>query len=241
METGMYVALSGQLALDRRLQTIAGNVANAGTVGYRAEDVHFEDLVSQASPLATSFASEGTSYVSTAMGGLRKTGGPLDVAVQGQGLLGIQTPQGMAYTRDGRMQMLPTGELVTLNGYPVLDAGGAPLQLDPRGGPVSVARDGMVTQNGRQLGALGLFDVDLTQTYRRIDNSAFIPTTAPQPILSFDSNGVVQGYVEESNVNPVSQMTQLIQVTRAFEGLGAALDDAASTQKNAIQTLAGRA
>jgi flagellar basal-body rod protein FlgF len=241
MDTGMYVALSGQLALDRRMQTIAGNVANAGTVGYRAEGVHFEEMLSRVSPLPTAFASAGVSHVTEAAGGLRKTDDPLDVAIQGNGFIGIQTPQGTAYTRDGRMQMLPDGQLVSLNGHPVLDVGGAPLQLDPGGGPVGIARDGMITQNGRQVGAIGLSEIDLSRPYRRVENAAFIPGTPAQPILSFDGNGMVQGFVEESNVNPVAQMTQLIQVTRAFEGLGSTIDEVNAAEKNAIQTLAARA
>jgi flagellar basal-body rod protein FlgF len=240
MDTSTYVALSGQLALDRRLQTIANNVANAATVGFRAEGVHFESLLSAVSPIPTAFTSEGTSHVSAIHGGLRRTDGLLDVALQGEGFIGIQTPQGRAYTRDGRMQMLPTGELVSVNGHAILDAGGAPLQLDPRGGPPSIARDGMVTQDDRQLGAVGLFEVDLTRSYSRFENSAFIPGATPQPVLSFDGNGMVQGFVEESNVNPVMQMAELIQVTRAFEHLGTTLDEVNSSQKAALQVLAGR-
>jgi flagellar basal-body rod protein FlgF len=240
MDTSVYVALSGQLALERRLQTIAANVANATTVGYRAEGVHFEEFLSRVPPRPAAFASEGHSHVSEASGGFRQTGDPLDVAIQGQGFLAIQTPRGVAYTRDGRMQMLPTGELVSLNGHAILDAGGAPLQLDPEGGPVSIARDGMITQNGRQLGAVGLFSVDFSAPYGRFENAAFFPGAPPQPILSFDTNGLVAGFVEESNVNPVTQMTQLIQVTRAFEGLGASIEEVRATEKAAIQTLAAR-
>lgn len=240
MDTSTYVALSGQLALDRRLVTIANNVANAGTVGFRAEGVHFESLLSTLSPLPTAFASEGSSHVALEHGGLRRTDGLLDAAIQGEGFIGIQTPQGQAYTRDGRLQMLPTGELVTLNGHAVLDAGGAPLQLDPRGGPPAIARDGMITQDGRQLGAIGLFEIDLSRPYRRFENAAFIPSAAAQPILSFDGNGLVQGFVEDSNVNPILQMAELIRVTRAFEGLASTLEESSAAQKNALQVLAGR-
>ena len=240
MDTSTYVALSGQLALDRRLVTLANNVANAGTAGYRAESVHFESLLSTMSPLPTAFASEGASHVSTAHGGLSRTDGTLDVAIQGEGFIGIQTPRGVAYTRDGRMQMLPGGELVSLNGHAVLDAGGAPLLLDPNGSPPAIARDGMITQDDRQLGAIGLFSIDLSRPYQRFENAAFMPSAAAQPILSFDGDGVVQGFVEASNVNPVLQMAELIQVTRAFEGLASALDETQSSQKAALQVLAGR-
>ncbi len=105
----------------------------------------------------TAYSTAGESFISERSGGLNKTGNPLDVAVQGKGWLAIQTPAGIAYTRDGRMQLLESGELQTLNGFPILDAGSAPIQLDPAAGTPKIARDGMITQNGRQFGAIGLF------------------------------------------------------------------------------------
>ena len=114
------------------------------------------------------------------------------------------------------------------------------MQLDPRAGTPAIARDGMITQDDRQLGAIGLFTIDLSRPYQRFENAAFMPSAAAQPILSFDGDGVVQGFVESSNVNPVMQMAELIQVTRAFEGLASALDETQSSQKAALQVLAGR-
>ncbi len=240
METAGYVSLSGQLALERRMTALANNVANAGTTGYRAEGIHFRSLLSSVSRLPTAFSVVGESHVVAESGGLSRTGNPLDVAVQGEGFMAVQTPAGVVYTRDGRMQVLPSGDLVSLNGHPVLDVSGAPLTLDPAAGPPDIGRDGMITQHGRQVGAIGLFSVDLHAPYQRYENSGFIPQQPPEPIVSFATDGVVQGFAENSNVNPVLEMTNLIKVTRAFEALASAMEQNDATQKNAIQTLGAR-
>ena len=168
------------------------------------------------------------------------TGNPLDVAVEGEGFLSILTPEGTAYTRDGRMQMLPTGDIVSLNGHPILDSGGSPLTADPRGGALDIARDGRIRQNGRTVGTLGLFAVDFQNSYRRYENSAFLPANPPDPIQNFANNGIVQGYVEGSNVNPILEMTRLIEVQRAFEALSTTLEQRDSAARETIQALGAR-
>jgi flagellar basal-body rod protein FlgF len=240
METSSYVGLSAQLALERRLATIANNVANAGTAGFRAEGVHFSSIVSAITPFQTAFASEGQAHANTASGGFTQTGNPLDVAIQGDGFLAIQTPQGIAYTRDGRMQMLPTGDLVTVNGHAVLDISGAPLTVNPGAGQIEISRDGMIRQEGRSLGALGLFEADLSKGYRRTENAAFLLAAEPQPVEDFARNGVVQGFIEQSNVNPVMEMTRLIAVQRAFEAISGSLEQRDNTLRDTIQALGAR-
>src|SRR5690606_33363866 len=111
------------MALDKRLTTIADNVANTGTVGFRATGVKFEDIVSGLGVKSVSFASAGDTYLSTHTGPLRETGNPFDFAIRGDAWFAIETPQGPVMTRDGRFTMLDTGDLVSVEGYPVLDAG----------------------------------------------------------------------------------------------------------------------
>jgi flagellar basal-body rod protein FlgF len=240
MDINSPVGLSGQIAMARRLETIASNVANAGTVGYKSEAIAFSTVVSKTQPFSTSFALSGGPHPDLSSGGLRQTGNPLDVAVRGQGFLAIATPAGTAYTRDGRLQMLPTGDLVTLQGHAVLDAGGAPIAADPAGGAPEIGADGTIRQNGRALGALGLFDLDLRRGYGRYENSAFIPAAAPEPIVDFTSEGIVQGFTEESNVNPVLEMTRLIAVQRAFEAMSASLEQRDQALRETIQGLGAR-
>ncbi len=241
MTTSTYVGLSGQIALERRLAVIANNVANAGTVGYRAEGVHFATIVSRTVPFATAFASAGGVHADLSGGGLVRTGNPLDVAVQGEGFLSIQTPAGVAYTRDGRMQILPSGDVVSLNGHAILDASGSPLTLDPAAGPPEIARDGSISQRGRVSGAIGLFQIDLSKPYSRYENAAFITSEPAEAIVDFSGNGVAQGFIEESNVNPVAEMTHLISVSRAFEMVSSGLEQRDTALRDAIQALGGRA
>ena len=239
MQSSLYVSLSGQVALERRLETIANNVANMNTVGYRADGVSFEAEIARAGDNQVAFTSPGTNFISRRSGGMIKTDNPLDVAVQGDGWFGIKTPNGVAYTRDGRMSISETGALQTLNGYPILDAGAATIVLDPTAGPPTVAQDGMISQNGKQVAAIGLFSIPDNAQLARSDNSGVVPDKPGSPILDFAQNGVVQGYIEGSNVNPILEMSKLVSVTRAFDGISAGMSQSETTLQDAIKTLGG--
>ena len=241
MQNGLYVALSAQVALEQRLETIADNVANMNTVGYRATGVSFESEIARAGDARMSYASSGSDFISRRLGGLVKTDNTLDFAVQGDGWFGIQTPQGPAYTRDGRAKIDESGTLRTLNGDPILDAGGAPILVDGAAGPLTVSADGMITQNGRQVGAIGLFAIDPTARLRRAENSSVVPDQPATPILEFTRDGVVQGAVEGSNVDPVREMTRLIEVTRAFDGVAAEASQSETSLQDAIKALGSSA
>jgi flagellar basal-body rod protein FlgF len=103
MQSGLYVTLSAAVAVDRRMTTIAANIANQSTPGYRAEEISFKSLVSKADANPVHFVSQGESFISRRAGVPIKTDNPLDVAVQGKGWMALQTPDGTVYTKDGRM------------------------------------------------------------------------------------------------------------------------------------------
>ena len=237
MQSNFSVALSGQISLQKRLETIANNVANASTAGFRAEEVTFTTLLSHASSAPVAFASAGQSYLSRASGEIVRTDNLFDVAVQGDAWLGIQTPAGPVYTRDGRLKMTPTGELQTLNGYSVLDAGNSPILLDPNGGAPRISHDGAITQNNRAIGAIGLFKIDDKASLKRFDNSGVIPDQPPTPVVEFSKVGVQQGFMERANVNPVLEMSKLIMVSRAFDAVSSSLKDSEASLQEAIRTL----
>ena len=137
------------------------------------------------------------------------------------------------------MQMLDTGELQTLAGYSILDPGNAPIVLDPNAGLPKISRDGMISQSGSNVAALGLFAIDTTKGYARHDNAAIIPAKPGSLMPAGPNDGIVQGFVEESNVNPITEMTKLIAVTRAFEALQSSTEDTEASLKRAIQVLGG--
>jgi flagellar basal-body rod protein FlgF len=170
-----------------------------------------------------------------------RTDNPLDFAVQGDGWFGIQTPSGPAYTRDGRTRIDESGTLRSLSGDPILDAGGAPILVDGSAGALTVSSDGMISQNGRQVGAIGLFEIDPGALLRRAENSGVVPDRPATPILDFTRAGVVQGAVESSNVDPVREMARLIEVTRAFDGVAAEASQSEGSLQDAIKTFGSAA
>jgi flagellar basal-body rod protein FlgF len=240
MQSGLYVSLSGQMALMRRIETIADNVANANTTGFRAEQVRFETVLSQVPLDPVAFASEGNTHISRRSGEIVRTDNQFDVAIQGDAWLAINTPAGQVYTRDGRFRMNEMGELQTLGGYAVLDVGGAPILLDPNAGPPTIARDGTITQGNRQAGVLGLFQIDQRATLTRYENSGVISNIPATPVLEFTQVGVSQGYVERANVNPVLEMTRLVMVSRAYEAITNAINQSDSTLSEAVRTLGSK-
>ena len=179
MQDGLYVALSSQIALERRLNTIADNVANASTVGFRATGVKFEDVVSGMGSEFLSFTSAGDTYLSDAAGAMRETGNPFDFAIQGDAWFAIETPVGTVMTRDGRFSMTENGQLMTIEGHAVLDAGGAPIQLDPRNGAPQAGADGSLRQDGQLVGAIGLYNFDPGPNFVRYGNSGIVPSGEP--------------------------------------------------------------
>lgn len=239
MQGAPYVSLSAQLTLERRLESLALNVANMNTVGYRASGVSFHTYVSRTGADPVDYASPGKDYVTRTEGPLERTDNPLDVAVQGVGFLAIQTPAGTVYTRDGRMRMKASGELVSLDDHPILDAGATPLILDPNGGPPVIGGDGMISQDGHQVGAIGLFDIDPSARFTRYENSGVIPDKPATPILDFNANGIIQGHIEGSNVNPILEMAKMMTIQRSFESITGGSEKNESTLKDALPILGG--
>ena len=127
MQSSFYVGLSAQTTIERRLSSVAQNIANMNTAGYRAEGVTFRHgpCRSRAKP-PVAFATQGSDYIDRRSGELTKTNNPLDVAVQGDAWFAVKTPQGTAYTHDGRMKMSPTGQLMSVNNYPRCSTRAAP-------------------------------------------------------------------------------------------------------------------
>jgi len=242
MQSGLYVGISSQIALERRLNTIADNMANMNTVGFRSTEVKFDEVLSRTQNdinAKVAFVTQGNDYLSTRTGELQRTGNPLDFAIKGNAWFSIDTPAGQVLTRDGRFTMDETGQLRSIRGYPVLDAGGAPIQLNREAGPPTIGADGIIMQNDQPVATLGLFTADVNRGFTRYENEGVIMVDRPQPVVEGFDNTIVQGYVEQSNVNGIGEMTELIQVNRAFESISSLMKDSESSMDEAIKTLGG--
>jgi len=213
MDNAGYVLLARQSGLTRALDVLANNVANMSTTGFQREAVIFNSIVqaggNDVSPVSTTDVAGR--YVDAEQGSLVKTGRDLDFAVQGDGYFRVQTPGGERLTRNGAFQLGPEGQLVTGEGYPVLDEAGAPLQLPPSSEAIYVAPDGSLSVGGEPVGRLGLVAAAPESVTR--ESGVLFAATGTE----LATGRIAQGFIEESNVNPVEEITRLIEVQRAFE------------------------
>jgi len=239
MESALYVALSAQVALSNRLETVSRNVANMNTAGYRADEVKFAELISKAGQDEVSFATGGEIYISRQGGSLNKTDNALDIAVEGEAWFAIRDVDGnLSYTRDGRLEITQDGMVRTVTGQQILGTGGQPIALDPEAGPPLITQSGEISQgeNG-VVGQIGLFLIPNEANLTRRENSAVVPDLPAIPVQTFDRNGIRQGYVEGSNINPVREMTKMIMISRAFESATKMIDNSNESQEKAIREL----
>ena len=237
MQSTVYVALAAQRVMQRQLDTIANNVANMNTVGFRTESVNFDSLVSMNEADGINFPGIGKTSPSPVQGTLDRTGNSLDIALSGPGWFAIETPQGVAYTRDGRLSIDTFGELRSIDNYPVLDASQAPIVVNPDGGDLEIAEDGRIRQNGRVVGNIGVFELPKDAISSRFENAAFYSTVEGQPIAPGGKTKVSQGFVESSNVDPIAQMAHLITVQRYFESLNASIKESEDTLGRTVREI----
>ena len=216
MDNATYTALTRQSGLLREMRAVANNIANASTTGYRSEGVIFSEYIEELGPGAASLSMAAARVRETlpSQGGLATTGGPFDLAIQGDGCFMVQAPGGQRLPRAGSFTPNENGDLVTMEGYPVLDAGGAPVFVPQGTGPVAIAADGTMSADGVPIGQIGIFmPMDMAGMVRE-DGVRFRADAGTEPAL----NGkMLQGFLEESNVDPILQVSRMIEVQRAYE------------------------
>lgn len=233
MDNAGYVALARQSGLMREMQIVANNIANASTNGFRREGLVFaEHVVATGDAASLSVANGSVRHVDLSQGGLTATGGSLDLAISGKGFFLIETPAGNRLTRAGTFTPSPDGELLTPDGYRLLDEAGGPVTLPP-GAPVSIAGDGSVSSAGRPVARIGLWEPEdpLALAYQ---SGTLLDGGALQPA---EGGTIHQGFLEESNVNPVFEVARMIEVQRAYEMGQKFLEAEDGRIRDVIQTL----
>lgn len=216
MDNATYAALTRQTGLMSELQVVANNIANANTTGFKAEGVMFSEFVASLGPDtdSLSMAAARVKLTDRTQGTLTQTGGAFDLAIEGDGYFLIDTPEGQRLTRAGSFTPNENGELVTMDGNRVLDAGGAPVFVPTGAGPVGIAADGTISAGGTAVGQVGIVAPTNPEEMRRQTGTLFEATSGFGPALQ---GRVLQGFVEDSNVNPIAQVSRMIEVQRAYE------------------------
>ena len=215
MESTGYITLSRQSGLQREMQVVANNIANASTTGYRAEGVIFSEYVKSIDQGPSLSMGQGNiGKTSFEQSGLRQTNGTFDFAIEGDGYFVVQTPMGDRLSRAGAFSPNAEGQLVTPDGFPVLDAGRAPLFVPAEAGTLVVSSDGTLSMDGTLLGQMAIVRPLEPLEMVREDGVMFRADAGDEPT---EDARVLQGFIEGSNVNPLLELSRMIEVQRAYE------------------------
>jgi flagellar basal-body rod protein FlgF len=249
MENAILVGLSRQVTLERQLDVVANNIANVNTTGFKADRSLFEEYLNSGAhednfigrDRRVSYVQDRATYRDFAPGSLEPTKNPLDIAIDGNGFLAVQAAGGERYTRDGNLQVNNLGQLVTAGGDPVLGTSG-PIVLQPTDHDVNVSPDGTITvlegsaKTDSVRGKLRLVSfADAQSLLKQGSNLYAAGAGAAQPDLK---STLRQGFVEKSNVNGVSEMSNMIQVMRTYTQISTLLQQQSDLQRSAIEKLA---
>jgi flagellar basal-body rod protein FlgF len=227
MPYGLYISAEGAQVQSKRLEVIANNIANVDTVGFKRDLAVVQSRYSEAIERGAAYPGSGAindigggvqyrqTFTDFSPGPLRKTGNPADVALQGDGFFVVQKGQERLLTRAGNFRLTATGEMVTQQGYPVLDSGNSPIKIDPSVGPWEIDSAGNVSQNGARQEiqiVRPASQADLT----KIGENLFRPKNDLRPVAA-NERSVSSGSLEGSAVQPTSEMTSLIEASRILE------------------------
>lgn len=241
MDNTLLITLSAQNALRRQMDVAANNMANVSTAGFKSEAVLFEPVIRRPAsiterPKTVEFVRDYTIARDFRPGSLQRTDNPLDFALTGDGYFTIQTTQGNAYTRDGKFQLDADGRLITHDARFVLDDAGQIINLDLTAGEPLMGRDGTILQGGNQVAKLGLASFLRPGAMDKIGDNLWKPTNE-QGRPATDTQ-VVQGMIEGSNVVAVTELTRIMEISRAFESATRLQKQAEDLRSRAIDRLA---
>lgn len=216
MENSVYTTLNRQTGLLRELQTVAQNIANMATTGYRREGIVFSEFVADTgedSP-SLSLANAHARVSDLSQGSLFQSGGSFDIAIEGSGFFLLSTPEGERLTRAGSFTPTADGILAAPDGAPLLDSGGAPIFVPQDARAIAVGADGTLSADGLPLAQIGVWEPADPLMMSRREGVRFDPGGDVVPV---EAAKILQGFLEKSNVDPVREFTRMIEVQRAYE------------------------
>jgi flagellar basal-body rod protein FlgF len=233
MDPLLIAAASGMKARLESLDLIANNVANTSTPGFKA-DRDFSNVYADELPVV-----EGR-RTDFSQGALVEDGNPLSLALSGKGFFAVNGPNGIAYTRTGTFQISKANELVTRDGYTLRDARnqGKPIQVDPSKAIV-IDKAGVVSQGGQEIGQVEIVQMPSTpDVLTKLGYTYFSMANAAAGDAASQPPEVLQGFIEQSNVNPAESAIRVVGVLRQFEMLQRAIAIGAQMNKESTQDVA---
>lgn len=235
MTNTSYIALSRQVVLRSQLDAVAQNIANASTPAYKGQHIYFKEHLARANQTAP------LSYVSTLEkvwdfrpGPVTQTGGELDLALSGDGFFAVDAGASIQYTRNGAFARDFDGQLVTAAGHMVLDSSDRPIPIPADAGRITVAEDGTVSGAGGEIARLKIVRFENTAALVEMGGGLF---ASGQPGVEAAGTVVRQGAVEGANIEPIAEMTRMIDLLRSYQSVKRMLDQDFELQRQAIDKL----
>jgi len=208
--SGIYNLIDGSITQQLNFETVANNMANINTNGFKKNIISFNQALEMKSISKADFA----------QGPVRYTGNELDVALDTKGFFKIETENGIRYTRDGAFKLDKNGTLITGSGDTVLGQNG-PITID--GSNVSISGDGQIQVDNESVDRLMVVDFDNPQFLKKVGGSYYSYQGEAKEISTVEDVGIQQSYLESSNVNPTEEMIKMIETYRAFESVQRAI------------------
>jgi len=235
MESVLSVNLSQLLALSDLMEVVANNIANANTTGFKGDRLTFREYLMQDPDSAeVSLVQEAGVYVDHAQGPATMTGGPFDFAIEGEGFFVLETPDGPRYTRAGHFQLDAERQIVSAEGFPVRGEGGQPLALASEDTVVEVSQDGTIAAESGVIGRLEIVRFENLDGLAKRGGGLFESAEEPVPVTEAR---ILQGALEESNVQPVLEITSMIELVRQYQSAQRSNEMLHELQRQAVETL----
>ncbi len=241
MENAFLVSLSHLNSLKREMDVIANNLANINTDSYKSENVLFKEYIApntegEGNIPELTFVLDYGVVRNLSVGTLVQTGSPLDIANSGEGYFAVQYKDQTAYTRNGNFHLSNKGELVNSDGHPILNADMKPIIIPPGSELPDIASDGTISGPGLTVQKLGVFNFTDEQALKKIGNNLMITDEERTPVPK-NKITLVQGSLETSNVQPVAEMTRMIEVLRKYQSATQLTENEDDLTRKAIDQL----
>ncbi len=228
MDSTLYIALSHQEAIQRRMDVIANNIANMNTTAFHRESVLFQEYLTNL-PGVEGDVGKNVAFLQDMgvthdfrEGAHFTTSNTLDLAISGPAFLMVETPDGeIRYTRNGHMKINENGDLATESGGLILDDSGDTIAIGPQDVEIEIASDGTITSAAGPIAKLALVEFEDRQQLKRIGNSLY---KTDQEAIPSETSAVTQGMLEASNVNAIEEITALINVSRSYQSVSKIMD-----------------
>ncbi len=241
MDIVTSLAVARLMGQQRVSDVTADNIANADTPGYRTTRVQFSDWIDRGVGVTappggkqTIYPQDRATWRETQAGTITHTGNTYDLAISGDGYFTISTPAGVRLTRDGRFGLLPDGTIADSGGNALLGTNGRPIQLSPNDTQVHIAGDGTISTENGQVGQVAVVVPKEPAKLKAEGSTNFSAADGTTPVTT---PSIVQGALEASNVQPVLELTRMLDNERQFQLLTQLVQAESDRQQNAIDKL----